>query len=97
MRERPKPPFTMTLQSLDPERHDASARHDAARHAFRSERHLRAGQLYDGLSLARSLAGLTLAQRVTPDHVLHDQRVRRYQAELFGLPEEDPDNEPVIA
>ncbi len=55
------------------------------------------GQLYVGLSRAPSLAGLTLAERVTPDHVLHDQRVRRYQAELFGLPADEPEDEPVIA
>lgn len=55
------------------------------------------GQLHVELCRAPSPAGLTLAQRVTPDHVPHDQRVRRYQAELFGLPDEDPDDEPVIA
>ncbi len=56
-----------------------------------------AGQLYGGLSRAPDLAGLPLAERIHPAHVLHDQRVRPYQAEIFGLPEEDPDNKPVIA
>jgi|GEM_PF-5225822 hypothetical protein len=49
------------------------------------------GQLYVGLSRAPSLSGLSLERPVTEKHVLHDQRVRLFQAKLFGLPETAPD------
>ena len=55
------------------------------------------GQLYVGLSRAPSLAGLSLATPVTEAHVLHDRRVRQYQAKLFGRPETAPDETPVPA
>ncbi|MGR3592331.1 MAG: hypothetical protein ACU0B9_14920 [Limimaricola soesokkakensis] len=55
------------------------------------------GQLYVGLSRAPSLAGLSLAAPVTEGHVLHDHRVRQYQAKLFGQAECAPDETPVPA
>ena len=55
------------------------------------------GQLYIGLSRAPSLAGLSLAAPVTPDHVLHDRRVRQYQSQLFGLTQAEADETPVPA
>ncbi len=98
MRERPEPSSTMAPQSLETPSVTTLRQGMTLPNMHLDPSGIFApGQLYVGLSRAPSLAGLTLAERVTPGHVLHDQRVRRYQAELFGLPVDEPEDEPVIA